>query len=81
MILMRMFCLCVNLYPLAAYKKELELNRKQPKPKAAKADAGCLLGCYEDAKATEKGREGGEAEIYRPVYHVIDTTAVAAGQE
>jgi hypothetical protein len=111
--------LYVNIYALEAYRQELELNKKQLKPKAAKADTGvsdrwavvwrggigelgscsysyytcihptayclhlvtstllrlsCLLGSYEDARATEEGREGGEADIYRSVYHILYTT-------
>ncbi|KAJ1401598.1 hypothetical protein B484DRAFT_405670 [Ochromonadaceae sp. CCMP2298] len=34
---------------VASYKKELELNRKQPKPKAAKADAGVSKGVSDSA--------------------------------
>mmetsp|Transcript_2445 Transcript_2445/g.5706 ORF Transcript_2445/g.5706 Transcript_2445/m.5706 type:complete len:80 (+) Transcript_2445:592-831(+) len=54
MILMRMFCLCVNLYPLAAYKKELELNKKLPK---SKSDAGATLD--EDAEGDGEGEGEG----------------------
>jgi hypothetical protein len=50
--------LFVNIYPLAAYTEELELNKKQPKPKAAKADAGVSKGVSDRWAVVWRGEIG-----------------------